>query len=247
MALTVSLEQLRTDSLLYADQRPGGANEFVGTADLDRLINQQIRKWQDLLIAQRPQDQEIFTKNFTITPGTPQVAFVAGDLFYSLVSASILWNGSDIVNSTDVEPFTSVHPADIYKLAGKPWGPRLPKGYVVGFGTSDNIAIFPTPTTGPIVHVQYIKAHKDLVASPGSPNTIVTYNGWDMFIAMGVAIQLLAIAGRDSSHLRVLWDDERKRLEALASERIVCEAKEVREVYPEGGQGPWPWNLPPWP
>jgi hypothetical protein len=230
VALVVTLEQLEADASLYADLRPTGAAEFVTTTQRYRLINQHIRKWQDLLIAQRPQDQDLARYTFALVPGTQSYAYPVGPAapVHSWVSAELQWS------PTHVEPIGLIAPADLWKYASVIWGQGTPKGYTAGEGLGQNLLFYPTPTSAATAVFRYIPAHSDLVTSPGTPNTINTYNGWDKFIALGVAIEMLAIAGRDASHLVRLYDEERKRLETLAAERITYDPKYVREVYPEG-------------
>lgn len=243
----MTLEQLETDARLYADSRPGGAAEFVGTTDIRRLLNQKIREWQDLLIAQRPPDQVIQHQYFNVVGADAGYSFAAGDRFYSLVTAQLLWNGASIDTSTDVEEFNRIDWKDAGRYSGLPWGRGSPKGYTLGEGSSDNIVIYPTPTSSVILFVRYIQAFADLVPSPGPGHTVATYNGWEKLVTLGVAIELLAIAGRDSSHLQKLHADQLQRLQTLAAERIVCEPKQIRDVRPEGHYWPHDWarRLPP--
>ena len=249
MALVVTLDRLRSDSLLWADARPGGANEFVGTNDLDRLINLKIAEWQDLIIAGRPPDLPTLHNYIVATPNIPSLVFAGNLALYSIVTLEVLWNGTDIGNSTRVEPVSAISWADAHKLKHVTWGEGSPKGYIRGDGTnSDSITIYPTPTIASRFFFRYIPGLIDLVPSPGPGHTMVTYNQWDKFITIGVAIEILAIMGRDSSHLQNLYGEQRKRLEALAAERLMTDPKRVRDVAPESpwrSSHWWPGGLPP--
>lgn len=241
--ITVTLEQLQADALLYCDLRPGGANEFIGTTALNRLINQKIRKWQDLLIALRPQDQTVasYTNASFITAGTQEydIPEDATPPFHSAVSLLLFWTATD----PELVPWKPI--SEIHKYIPLTWGRGSPKCYTLSDGDG-NVKLWPSPTISVSATFRYIPAHVDLVASPGSPNTIATVNGWETLVALEVAIDALAIQGRDWSHLKDLRDSERERLQALASERVTIDPKEVRDVYPEtGAYRGWPWGLPP--
>lgn len=256
MALVVTLEQLRSDSLLWADARPGGANEFVGTIDLDRLINLKISQWQDLILASRPPDQPASHVYVVATPGTATLSLASNLALYSIITCEILWNGTTIADSTRVEPVKAVSHADAYKLTSVTWGEGCPKGYTRGEGgsaaapqgiNSDVITIYPTPRTAARFFIRFIPGFIALVPSPGPGHLLVTWNQWDKFITLGVGIELLAIQGRSSAHLQPLYEEERKRLETLAAERLTTDPKQIRDVYPESpwGVADWPRRLPP--
>jgi hypothetical protein len=256
MALVVTLDQLRADALLWADARPGGANEFVGTVALDRLINLKISQWQDLILASRPPDQPASHVYIVATPGTATLTFASNLALYSIITCEILWNGTTIVDSTRVEPVKQVSHADAYKLTSVTWGEGCPKGYTRGEGgsaaapqtiNSDVITIYPTPRTAARFFFRFIPGFIDLVASPGPGHQLVTWNQWDKFIAIGVGIEILAIQGRKSDHLAALYQEEQTRLQTLASERLTTDPKQIRDVYPESpwGVGNWVRRLPP--
>lgn len=250
MALVVSLDQLRSDALLWADARPGGVNEFVGTVALDRLINLKIAEWQDLIMAARPPDQPVSHAYIVATPGTATLTFASNLAVYAITTCEILWNGTTIADSTRIEPVKPVSHAEAYKYTAQAWGEGCPKGYTRGEGgsaaapqstNSDVVTVYPTPRTAARFFFRFIPGFIDLVASPGPGHQIVTWNQWDKFITIGVGIELLAIQGRDSSHLQTLYAAEKSRLEALAAERRTTEAKQVRDVAPES-----PWLVDRW-
>lgn len=248
MALVVTLDQLRADSLLWADARPGGTNEFVGTVALDRLINMKIAQWQDLLLASRPPDHPVSTTSIVATPGTATLTFASNLALYAIVTCEILWNGTTPADSTRIEPVRQISHADSYKYAAATWGDGSPKGFTRGEGgNSDVVTVYPTPRTAARFFFRYIPGFIDLVPSPGPGHQLVTWNQWDKFISIGVGIEILAIQGRNSAHLQALYEEERQRLQALASERQVTSPKEVRDVYPEGlwHSGDWTRRLPP--
>lgn len=248
MALVVTLERLRSDALLWADARPGGVNEFVGTTDLDRLINLKIAQWQDLLLASRPPDHPVTHAYIVATPGTATLTFASNLALYAIVSCEILWNGTTVADSTRIEPVPQIAHTDGYKLQAATWGDGSPKGFTRGEGASgDIITIYPTPRTAARFFFRYIPGFVDLVPSPGPGHQLATWNQWDKFITLGVGIEILAIQGRNSAHLVPLYEEERKRLEALAAERQTTSPKYVRDVYPEGlwHMGDWARRLPP--
>lgn len=250
MALVVTLDRLRSDSLLWADARPGGTNEFVGTLDLDRLINLKIAEWQDLLMASRPPDQPVSHAYIVATPGTATLTFASNLAVYSIVTCEILWNGTTIADSTRVEVVKPTSHAEAYKFTSQTWGEGCPKGYTRGEGgsaaapqstNSDVVTVYPTPRTAARFFFRFIPGLIDIVASPGPGHQIVTWNQWDKFITLGVGIEILAIMGRDSSHLQALYAEQKQRLETLAGERRTTEAKQVRDVAPES-----PWLVDRW-
>lgn len=248
MALVVTLEQLRSDALLWADARPGGVSEFVGTNDLDRLISLHCGQWYDLLLAQRPQDQPTPSTSLVATPGTATLAFPTNLVVYAIVTCEILWDGTTPANSTRVEPVPAIALADAHKYANVTWGEGCPKGYTRGESNdNDLITIYPTPRTAARFFFRYLPGFTPLVPSPGPGHLLVTYNHWDKLITLGVAIEILAIQGRNSGHLQKLFDDQLARLQALAAERIATTPKTVRDVQPEGRvlTDRWPWRLPP--
>jgi len=256
MALVVTLDQLRSDSLLWADARPGGVNEFVGTVALDRLINLKIAEWQDLIIASRPPDQPVSHAYIVATPGTATLTFASNLALYAITTCEILWNGTTFTDSTRVEPVKQVSHADAYKFASVTWGEGCPKGYTRGEGgsaaapqgtNSDVVTIYPTPRTAARFFFRFIPGLIDLVASPGPGHQLVTWNQWDKFIALGVGIEILAIQGRKSDHLQPLYAAQEERLKTLAAERLTTDPKTVRDVIPEGlwHDGDWTRRLPP--
>jgi hypothetical protein len=248
MALVVTLDQLRADSLLWADARPGGTNEFVGTVALDRLINMKIAQWQDLILAGRPPDHPVSHHYIVATPGTATLAFATNLVLYAITSCEILWNGTTIADSTRIEPVPQISHADAYKFQSATWGDGSPKGFTRGEGNdNDAITIYPTPRTAARFFFRYIPGFTPLVPSPGPGHQLVTWNHWDKFIAIGVGIEILAIQGRNSAHLQKLYGDELQRLQAMAAERNITSPKYVRDVYPEGlwHMGDWARRLPP--
>ena len=257
MALVVSLDQLRSDSLLWADARPGGTTEFVGTVALDRLINLKIAEWQDLIMAARPPDQPVSHVYVVATPGTATLPLAANLAVYAITTCEILWTGTTIADSTRVEPVKGISHAEAHKYASATWGEGCPKGWTRGEGgsaaapqgiNSDVITIYPTPRTAARFFFRFIPGFIDLVPSPGPGHQIVTWNQWDKFITLGVGIEILAIMGRDASHLKELHQAQKERLEALAAERRTTDAKQVRDVAPESpyrSDYGWPGRLGP--
>jgi hypothetical protein len=229
MARTVTLSQLRSDALLYADERPNSASTFITTTEATRLVNLALTELYDLLVAARGHEHyETVTEAVSTVAGVATVNQPTG--FYQLLSLHLKWSATDIEPVSDLE-----HVADRHRLVNRgtwtAWGPKAfrIRGTVIEF--------FPTPTTATVLQIRYVPAFTDLAADG---DTFDGVNGWEKLVALRAAIEMRAINRQPGGELERLYERERDRIEALAADRASSSPKRIRDAAPEARRG-WGW------
>jgi hypothetical protein len=232
MARTVTLSQLRSDALLYADERPNSASTFITTTEANRLVNLALTELYDLLVAARGHEHyETVSTAIATVAGTATVNQPSD--FYQLLSLHLQWSTTDIEPVDDLE-----HVADRHRLVNwgtwTAWGPKAfrIRGSVIEF--------FPTPTTATTLQIRYIPAFTDLA---NDNSTFDGVNGWEKLVALRAAMEMRAINRQPGGELERLYDRERERIEAMAADRASSTPKRIRDAMPEARRVMgWPFH-----
>lgn len=234
MAQLVTLARVREDAHFYADQRSGTTfSDFSTPTETDRLINQVLRRWYDLLVAARGHD--LYTKT-TEGGGDQTVAntqsYALPADFYQLRGVELHWSATDI----EEVPEIPLNERNAYRRYAT-WARYAPKGYTL---LTDKLRLLPTPTTVTDYALLYIPVAPTLA---GDNDTFDGVNGWEKFVALGVALELRAAEQSDASDIAALFSSERERLEELAAQRDASQVKRVRDTQPRYTYWPWPRTL----
>ena len=228
MARTVTLAQLRADARLYADQRvhTPGASTFVTDTELDRLINLQLAELHELFLSARGADYTggIAEATIPLVSGTARYALPVD--FFQLLGAEIIYSDQ---HRQQVVSASSHRAAERLQLPD--WDHSCRKWFRI---RGPQIEILPTPKGTADLVLQYAPAFVDL-ASPS--DTYDGVNGWEKLVALGVAIELRTIEGRDLGRLPALFDAQRQRIEELVEERQAADPLQILDV--EERSRPW--------
>jgi hypothetical protein len=230
MARSVTLSQLRSDALLYADERPNSASTFITTTEANRLVNLALAELYDLLVSARGHEHyETVTEATATVAGTATVNLPSD--FYQLLSLHLKWSATDIEPVGDLE-----HVADRHRLVNwGTWTQWSPKAFRIR-GTV--IEFFPTPATATTLQIRYIPAFTDLSMDA---STFDGVNGWEKLVALRAAIEMRAINRQPGGELEALYERELRRVEAMAAERSAATPKRIRDAAPEMRFG-WPYH-----
>lgn len=227
---TVTLLQLQTDALLYADQRPGGATAHVNTTtELTRLINQAAKEFYDLLVAARGQEYFITSTTLALVAGTAAYSLPAA--FYELGSITLEWSTTD---HEVVRPLAALADRADYTPPSI-WNRWSAKGYRLrGSQTAvTQVEFSPTPTSAVTARVQYIPVMTELALTT---DTINVANGWDKLVSLKVALEMLSIKGSTKQRATTLelYEEQLARVTQMASDQDANEPGLIRDVNPEG-------------
>jgi hypothetical protein len=217
----VTPDQIVADAYLYAAQVPG-AGAFVTPDQALRLVNLACGEFYDLVVSARGHEHYIDDAPILIFAG--QGRYELPQNFYEIFAVTIEWGPQDV---EDVPAYSSIRDRVRY-LNGLQWGRRNCKAFRLR--GQDTIELLPTPTSDGNMRIQYLPVFADL--TEGQFDGI---NGWERMISLRVAIDMCAIAQRDSGALANLYATERQRVIDMVTERAAEHPSEIRETYPERG------------
>lgn len=220
MSKLVSLGQLVDDAYLYAAQVPG-AGAFVTTTQAERLVNLACTEFYDLIVSARGHEHYIEEADIALVAG--QERYDLPQNFYEIFAVTIVWGPRDI---EDVPAYQHIRDRVRY-LNGLQWQRQGFKAFRLR--GQDTIELLPVPTAVGTIRVQYLPVFADL--TEGQFDGI---NGWERMISLRAALDMCAIAQRDSSQLANLYAQERQRVIDMATERAAEHPSAIRETYPEG-------------
>jgi hypothetical protein len=215
----VTLAQLRLDARLYSDQRPGGSTTFISDSELTRLVNGKIRELYDLLVEAHGSDYYANEAVINIVAGTSRYDLPTD--FYELASVTLEWGAQDF---EIVFPIGSVRERNLYQNwmgASQNWSRNSKKGYRL---RASQLEFLPEPRTDVACRIQYVPVFADLVSDS---DTFDGINGWEKMVALGVAIEMLAIDKRTSAQLANQYAEQLARIETMKTERDAEAPKEI--------------------
>lgn len=222
MAKLVTPDQIVADAYMYANQ-VSGSNAFVTTDQALRLANLACGEFYDLLVACRGHEYYISEGSIFITPG--QSRYPLPEDFYELYSLTLNWGPQDV---EEVPDYSSVRDRPRY-MNGLPWARRSTKAFRL---RNQEIEILPVPTGEVTGSLQYLPAFQDMVMGGGSFDGV---NGWERLISLRTAMDMCAIAQRESAQLAQLYAAEKQRIEEMANDRAAQHPNQIRDVGPELG------------
>lgn len=237
---TVTLAQLESDALLYADQRPGGSTAHIDPTTLTRLVNQALKEFYDLLIRARGHEYFLTSSTLAIVSGT--ATYTLPTDLYELVSVTLEWGTR---NHELVRPAASTSDRSAYTNLGlwTQYGPKAYRMRGVQAGTQ-TLELLPTPASNVTARLQYIPTMTELT----SGQSIQTVNGWGKLVSLKVALEMLSIKGLSKQRALVegLYQEQLERVEAMASEQDANEPKHPRDVGPDATGNGWMrgWYVP---
>jgi hypothetical protein len=228
LPLAVSLQQLQTDALIRADMvnsplYPTGA----GVTDLNRLINQGITEFYDLLIAS---GEDYYLSSTTI-------ATVSTTDTYALTNDFLAVKGVDI-NLGGQQYFSGLRfnwaDRNLYKLAGTGWFYGQPVYYDL---RGQNIVFMPAPQGIYTITVWYYPVPPVLSALS---DTLDGVNGWDELVTLSAAIKMLKREESFDAADRLVADYAacKARIQSRASKRNAGEPPRVTDIR-RGNRAGW--------
>lgn len=224
MSKLVTADQIVADAYMYANQ-VSGSNAFVPAAQALRLANLACGEFYDLLVACRGHEYYVKETPISLVAGTFRY-FLPSD-FYQLYSVTLAWGPQDV---EEVPDYSSLRDRPLF-LNGLAWARRGTKAFRL---RQDEIEFLPVPTSAVTATLQYLPAFQDLVTGVGPGNTFNGVNGWERLISLRTAIDMCAIAQRESATLANLYAAEKQRIEEMAADRAAEHPDQIRDVCPEG-------------
>lgn len=240
---SVNRAYLRNLARLYANGRPGGADDFVPDTDsslngvsMDTLVNTAIVEWYDMLVAARGHEHFATDATLAILPNV--AAYTLPENFYELLSARLEWSASD---REELEPVpvrgrTELDMITVFQR-GTPKAYRLRGSQAGGLRTFE---LFPAPSSGTVVNctIRYIPLCSLLT---DDVTTFDDANGTSDWVALSAAIKYRVAAEKPLGDLTALLQSATGRITALADQRNANVAEQVGQTYPERSRGrDWP-------
>lgn len=228
MPLAVSLAQLQQDALLRADMVNSPTYPVAaGVNDLNRLINQGITEYYDLLIAS---GEDYYLSSTTIST-------ISTTDTYALTNDFLAIKGIDI-NLGGQQFFSGIRfnwaDRNLYKLTGTGWFYDQPVYYDL---RGQNIVLMPAPGGVYSVTVWYYPVPPVL---SNLSDTLDGVNGWDELVTLSVAIKLLTREESFDAADRLKQDYAtcKARIQSRASKRNAGEPPRVTDVR-RGNRAGW--------
>ena len=221
MARTVTLSQLRTDARLFADERPGSADSYISTTELDRFINLRLAGLYDLLVQARGHDHYRSEDTITTANGTERYALPSD--FYQLLDVQIEWS------STQIEELRDFHLRDAGRLKSLGWRSYSAPRYRV---EGSNLRILPVPTAVHTIRFGYIPVCPTL-SDP--TDTFDGINGWEVLVTVGAAIDMLSTQELSNAKLDERYAKEERRVIEEAGNRAAMSAPTIWDESPDDG------------
>lgn len=236
MARTVQRATVRKNARLFADQRPGGGSTFISDDEYNDLINLELPKlWDRLVAAAGPEYYEEESTGLATAAGVATVALPSN--FYQLNACDLRWSADKL------EPVRELpHSADRYQFNGVLWAEDGPKAQRIRKAL---LEFFPTPSAVVEVVLRFVPVCPLLTTDTGTNGSFDGVNGWDSAVSLGVAIAARGIEKVSASDLIRLYEAELERIDQIAADRASSSAPKVRDVDPEGSiRAPWFAGLP---
>lgn len=234
MASSVTLLQMRTDARLYADQRPGSSVTFISDTELTRLVNQKAKEIYDLLVDARGSAYYATEATIAIVGGTSRYNLPTN--FYQLDSVTLEWTDND---HELMFPVGSTRLRIAYESTWHKWSRYDAKAYRL---RASQLEVLPVPTSDVTCRIQYAPVYVDLVADG---DTFDGINGWEKMVALGVALEMLAIDKRQNAQLAQMYGEQLARIDAMKTERDAEAPKQIIDVSRLRGRCGWygnPWD-----
>lgn len=229
MARTRTLAELRSDVESRADQPTSSASTFVTETEMNRWINQSVRRFVGLLV--RSYGEPYWHKTDTINVVANTDSYDLPSDFYQLLYLRVDIDGcrthirrasiDDIDTDPDWEPDWRERPPRYRLLGSKIWftTPR----------SSHTVTIAYVPTL--VVYNSGGTAIADLSADTDYVDGV---NGWEEWIVLDVAIKVMAKEESDPSLLVMEKQQIEADIVADAAQRDQASVAAVRNTY-DGG------------
>jgi|SRR3954470_19032840 len=221
MAKPVTPDQIVADAYMYANLVTG-SNAFVPAVQALRLVNLACGEFYDLLVSARGHEYYINEATIPILGGTSRYNLPAD--FYELFSVTIAWGPQDV---EEIPDYGSVRDRAAYQN-GLQWSRRNTKAFRL---RGPQIEFLPVPGSPITATLQYLPAFPDLVLGGTSFDGV---NGWERLIALRAAMDMCAIAQRDSGQIAQLYTAEKQRIQEMADDRAAQHPDQIHEIFPEG-------------
>lgn len=230
MARPVALADLRSRTLLYANQR---SSAFLTADEVRGLINDAITELWDLLVGAR--GHEYYARNIPLTtaPGSPIVP--APQDFYEALTLFANWGAQQLEELDSLDHLGDQCDFRNYST----WAQFSPKAWRL---TQGNLfELFPTPSTQTNLELRYVPIFQPLTVEA---ETFDGVNGWEKMACARAAMEILALQNIPNGHIEKIYLLERQRIEGLAAERAAANAPAIRDVRFGGGSNRWWRRLP---
>ena len=220
MARTVTLAQLIEDTRRWANIRTSNPDDaHLTDADVSRVLELKLAEFHELLTSAT-------ASAFAETEADVAIVDGVGDLpddFFRLNAAWVEWSETD---HESLSGLPSQQDATLYQ--GGNWTAGAPKAFRVVGG---ELHVFPPATTA-TVRVAYVPAFANAEEYDG-------VNGWEKYVTMGAAIELLAVENRSNGKLETLYALQEERVRAMVEERQAQDAPKVRDVSVHAARERW--------
>lgn len=224
MADVVTVSDLVTFSRQRANME---ASQFVTDTEILSLLNRAYKELYDLLVQTY---QEYFLTSYTLTliPGTDTYALPSD--FYKLQGIDYITQAATNSRWT-MRPFMfnerNQYQASAYVYAFSNTNLR----YILA---GSNLKFRPVPIQSGSCEVWYVPVPKTLttatVPGPTEQNSIDAVNGYDEYVILDTAINMLNKEESDSSALRALKEEAVQRITRSAADRDIGQPQRVTDV-----------------
>lgn len=195
---------------------------FLGALEVERLVNKSYGRWYYMVARAVP---ERFEKTQTIT-ATGATSYAVPTDYAATMAMEHTPSGSNSVLEI---------PRVMFQERNR-WGTGTTGGVARGFRVArldgsnvPQVFFYPNPTSGDYTHV-YLPVPKVLEGSEGDDDSIDGVFGWERWIELDVAIQLLNKEESDASALVLERAKIEREIEGAASDRNMKTPKRVVDV-----------------
>lgn len=210
-----TLDSIMDLARLYADQRGDGDSAFVTPDECAILVHNRARERYDLLVAARGHEYFETVSTFTTVANTATVSLPSD--FYELLSLYVNWGTND---PERIDALESIDDRQYLIYPANTWQRGTDKKFRI---RANVIEFFPTPQSAFNLEMRYVPTYSEALNLDG-------INGWNLLVALWVAIDLRTIQGLPSGDLQKLADKQEERVQLMAADRAAAHPARVRDV-----------------
>jgi hypothetical protein len=221
MARNVSIATLIEDTRRWANIRTSTPDDaHLTDADVARVLELKLAEFHELLTSATASAFLEEVETVAITGDSPEAFGFLPEGFFRLNAAWVEWSTTD---HESISNLSNQQDATLYK--GLPWTSGAPKAFrVVGAF----LYVYPAAPIGTEIKISYVPAFVSADEYDG-------VNGWEKYVTMGAALELMAIENRTNPKLEAEYARQDERVRSMVEERQAQDAPMVRDVSASRG------------